>query len=150
MHKCRSFLLSQDLQSLMDPSRNMSKYRNLLNGEHGEPPLVRFSLVVTNFATSVFLDVHLPLVGREEWKGAPGNESSCSCTCGGIASSESKGFKLPGSLSRQLHEGGIIVRTSEVPPSPPPPKRSVCFAKFLSFDRKPQHYGTHVIVICNN
>lgn len=29
----------------MDPSRNMSKYRNLLNGEHGEPPLVSKALV---------------------------------------------------------------------------------------------------------
>ena len=42
LNVCSFFVcLFQDLQSLMDPSRNMSKYRNLLNGEHGEPPLVR-------------------------------------------------------------------------------------------------------------
>ena len=29
-----------DLQMIMDPSRNMSKYRNLLNSEHVQPPMV--------------------------------------------------------------------------------------------------------------
>ena len=30
----------QDLEMLMDPSRNMAKYRNLLNSEHIQPPVV--------------------------------------------------------------------------------------------------------------
>ena len=30
----------QDLETLMDPSRNMAKYRNLLNSEHIQPPVV--------------------------------------------------------------------------------------------------------------
>ena len=30
----------EDLQNLMDPSRNMSKYRNLVNAENIQPPLV--------------------------------------------------------------------------------------------------------------
>ena len=39
--KCSSsILLLQDLQLLMDPSRNMSRYRNLFNGERAYPPLV--------------------------------------------------------------------------------------------------------------
>ena len=34
-----SFFL-QDLQGLMDPSRNMAKYRSLINSEHIQPPMV--------------------------------------------------------------------------------------------------------------
>ncbi|XP_059174885.1 rap guanine nucleotide exchange factor 6-like isoform X3 [Physella acuta] len=34
--------LFEDLQSLMDPSRNMSKYRNLINSEHVQPPYIPF------------------------------------------------------------------------------------------------------------
>ena len=34
------FFHEQDLQSLMDPSRNMAKYRNLINSEHVKPPFV--------------------------------------------------------------------------------------------------------------
>ncbi|KAL9979326.1 hypothetical protein ACROYT_G016974 [Oculina patagonica] len=45
----------EDLQSLMDPSRNMSKYRNLLNGEHGEPPLIPFFPVITKDLTFIHL-----------------------------------------------------------------------------------------------
>lgn len=30
----------EDLTELLDPSRNMSKYRNLLNAESVQPPLV--------------------------------------------------------------------------------------------------------------
>ena len=32
--------LFEDLQDLMDPSRNMSKYRNLVNSELVSPPMV--------------------------------------------------------------------------------------------------------------
>ena len=31
----------EDLQDLMDPSRNMSKYRNLVSSEQVQPPMVR-------------------------------------------------------------------------------------------------------------
>jgi Rap guanine nucleotide exchange factor 2 len=33
--------LFRDMQDLMDPSRNMSKYRNLINSEHVQPPMVK-------------------------------------------------------------------------------------------------------------
>ncbi|CAH3136369.1 unnamed protein product [Porites lobata] len=39
----------------MDPSRNMSKYRNLLNGKHGEPPLIPFFPVITKDLTFIHL-----------------------------------------------------------------------------------------------
>ena len=32
--------LFRDMQDLMDPSRNMSKYRNLINSEQVQPPMV--------------------------------------------------------------------------------------------------------------
>ena len=35
--------LFRDMQDLMDPSRNMSKYRNLINSEQVQPPMVRHS-----------------------------------------------------------------------------------------------------------
>ena len=34
--------LFSDLQELMDPSRNMSKYRQLVASEQTQPPIVRF------------------------------------------------------------------------------------------------------------
>ena len=34
----------EDLQDLMDPSRNMSKYRNLINSELVQPPMVSHHL----------------------------------------------------------------------------------------------------------
>lgn len=34
--------LFSDLQDLMDPSRNMSKYRQLVSNEQSQPPIVRF------------------------------------------------------------------------------------------------------------
>lgn len=37
-------LFFQDLQKLMDPSRNMLKYRTLLNSLSSQPPLVNFPL----------------------------------------------------------------------------------------------------------
>lgn len=33
--------LFRDMQDLMDPSRNMSKYQNLINSEHVQPPMVK-------------------------------------------------------------------------------------------------------------
>ena len=39
MFTCSGLYL-QDLETLMDPSRNMAKYRNLLNSEHIQPPVV--------------------------------------------------------------------------------------------------------------
>jgi Rap guanine nucleotide exchange factor 2 len=33
--------LFNDMQALMDPSRNMAKYRNLLASENAQPPVVR-------------------------------------------------------------------------------------------------------------
>lgn len=49
----------------MDPSRNMSKYRNLLNGEHGEPPLVSTAFRTFDLSKSL----SCPLEGKE-----PGNK----------------------------------------------------------------------------
>ncbi|XP_076045359.1 rap guanine nucleotide exchange factor 6-like isoform X2 [Oratosquilla oratoria] len=41
----------QDMQDLMDPSRNMSKYRNLINNEHVQPPIIPFYPVVARDLT---------------------------------------------------------------------------------------------------
>lgn len=35
--------LFNDLQDLMDPSRNMSKYRQLVSNEQSQPPIVSFT-----------------------------------------------------------------------------------------------------------
>ena len=55
----------------MDPSRNMSKYRNLLNGEHGEPPLVSREFRIFVSRDSSFLSTG----GQRAWK------QVCSGTC---------------------------------------------------------------------
>ncbi|KAF8771177.1 Rap guanine nucleotide exchange factor 2 like protein [Argiope bruennichi] len=44
-----------DLQDLMDPSRNMCKYRNLLNSEHTQPPIIPFYPVVKKDLTFIHL-----------------------------------------------------------------------------------------------
>lgn len=46
----QNLIAFQDLETLMDPSRNMAKYRNLLNSDHVQPPVVRFS------TTTLFLN----------------------------------------------------------------------------------------------
>ncbi|KAL3876620.1 hypothetical protein ACJMK2_034439 [Sinanodonta woodiana] len=45
----------EDLQLLMDPSRNMSKYRNLINSEFVQPPMLPFFPVVKKDLT--FIDL---------------------------------------------------------------------------------------------
>ena len=47
--------LFQDMQQLMDPSRNMSRYRNLVNGEHVQPPIIPFYPVVKKDLTFIHL-----------------------------------------------------------------------------------------------
>merc|ERR1712241_568855 len=42
-------------QQLMDPSRNMSRYRNLVNGEDVQPPIVPFYPVVKKDLTFIHL-----------------------------------------------------------------------------------------------
>ncbi|XP_076440019.1 rap guanine nucleotide exchange factor 2-like [Babylonia areolata] len=49
---CRMF---QDLETLMDPSRNMAKYRNLLNSEHIQPPVIPIFPVVKKDLTFIHL-----------------------------------------------------------------------------------------------
>ncbi|PRD35235.1 UNVERIFIED_CONTAM: Rap guanine nucleotide exchange factor 2 [Trichonephila clavipes] len=46
---------AEDLQDLMDPSRNMCKYRNLLNSEHTQPPIIPFYPVVKKDLTFIHL-----------------------------------------------------------------------------------------------
>ena len=41
--------LFSDLQELMDPSRNMSKYRQLVASEQTQPPIVCFYLSYFNY-----------------------------------------------------------------------------------------------------
>lgn len=41
--------LFSDLQELMDPSRNMSKYRQLVASEQTQPPIVSFYLSYFNY-----------------------------------------------------------------------------------------------------
>ena len=43
------------MQQLMDPSRNMSRYRNLVNGEDVQPPIVPFYPVVKKDLTFIHL-----------------------------------------------------------------------------------------------
>ncbi|XP_023237795.1 rap guanine nucleotide exchange factor 2-like isoform X4 [Centruroides sculpturatus] len=45
----------EDLQDLMDPSRNMCKYRNLINSEHIQPPIIPFYPVVKKDLTFIHL-----------------------------------------------------------------------------------------------
>ncbi|XP_074649386.1 rap guanine nucleotide exchange factor 6-like isoform X2 [Tubulanus polymorphus] len=45
----------QDLKGLMDPSRNMSKYRNLLNSDHVQPPMIPFFPIVKKDMTFINL-----------------------------------------------------------------------------------------------
>ncbi|BFZ17836.1 hypothetical protein BsWGS_20875 [Bradybaena similaris] len=47
--------LFEDLQSLMDPSRNMAKYRNLINSEHVQPPYIPFYPVFKKDLTFIHL-----------------------------------------------------------------------------------------------
>ncbi|XP_071952178.1 rap guanine nucleotide exchange factor 6-like isoform X2 [Antedon mediterranea] len=44
-----------DLQDLMDPSRNMSKYRNLVNAEHVQPPTIPFFPITKKDLTFIHL-----------------------------------------------------------------------------------------------
>ena len=43
------------MQQLMDPSRNMSRYRNLLNGDEVQPPVIPFYPVVKKDLTFIHL-----------------------------------------------------------------------------------------------
>ena len=45
----------QDLKLLMDPSRNMSRYRNLFNGERAYPPLVSHEIIKPCVNSSIFI-----------------------------------------------------------------------------------------------
>ncbi|XP_076458916.1 rap guanine nucleotide exchange factor 2-like isoform X3 [Babylonia areolata] len=49
---CKMF---EDLETLMDPSRNMAKYRNLLNSEHIQPPVIPIFPVVKKDLTFIHL-----------------------------------------------------------------------------------------------
>ena len=44
-----------EMQQLMDPSRNMSRYRNLVNGEEVQPPIIPFYPVVKKDLTFIHL-----------------------------------------------------------------------------------------------
>ncbi len=47
--------LFSEMQQLMDPSRNMSKYRNLVCGEDVQPPIIPFYPVVKKDLTFIHL-----------------------------------------------------------------------------------------------
>ncbi|KAF0289315.1 Rap guanine nucleotide exchange factor 2 [Amphibalanus amphitrite] len=49
-----------DMLGLMDPSRNMSKYRNLITSEHVQPPLIPFYPIVKKDLTFIHL-------GNDTW-----------------------------------------------------------------------------------
>ena len=44
-----------EMQQLMDPSRNMSRYRNLVTGEDVQPPIIPFYPVVKKDLTFIHL-----------------------------------------------------------------------------------------------
>ncbi|KAL5018416.1 hypothetical protein ScPMuIL_004138 [Solemya velum] len=45
----------EDLQEFMDPTRNMAKYRNLINSEHVQPPMLPFFPIVNKDLTFIHL-----------------------------------------------------------------------------------------------
>jgi len=47
--------LFSDLQDLMDPSRNMSKYRQLVSSEQSQPPIVSYICSFIYFWSFAFL-----------------------------------------------------------------------------------------------
>jgi Rap guanine nucleotide exchange factor 2 len=47
--------LFNEMQQLMDPSRNMSRYRNLLNGDEVQPPVIPFYPVVKKDLTFIHI-----------------------------------------------------------------------------------------------
>ena len=47
--------LFNEMQQLMDPSRNMSRYRNLINAENVQPPIIPFWPVVKKDLTFIHL-----------------------------------------------------------------------------------------------
>ena len=50
--------LFNEMQQLMDPSRNMSRYRNLINAENVQPPIIPFYPVVKKDLTFIHLGNH--------------------------------------------------------------------------------------------
>jgi len=50
--------LFNEMQQLMDPSRNMSRYRNLINAENVQPPIIPFFPVVKKDLTFIHLGNH--------------------------------------------------------------------------------------------
>jgi len=47
--------LFSEMQQLMDPSRNMSRYRNLVGGDDVQPPIIPFYPVVKKDLTFIHL-----------------------------------------------------------------------------------------------
>jgi hypothetical protein len=50
--------LFTEMQQLMDPSRNMSRYRNLVNAENVQPPIIPFYPIVKKDLTFIHLGNH--------------------------------------------------------------------------------------------
>merc|ERR550534_1803669 len=50
--------LFNEMQQLMDPSRNMSRYRNLINADNVQPPIIPFYPVVKKDLTFIHLGNH--------------------------------------------------------------------------------------------
>ena len=46
------------MQQLMDPSRNMSRYRNLVNADNVQPPIIPFYPIVKKDLTFIHLGNH--------------------------------------------------------------------------------------------
>ena len=55
--------LFTEMQQLMDPSRNMSRYRNLVNSENVQPPIIPFYPVVKKDLTFIHLGNHSKVDG---------------------------------------------------------------------------------------
>jgi len=51
--------LFSDLQDLMDPSRNMSKYRQLVSNEQSQPPIVSFIFLYFENVLIKFIDIYV-------------------------------------------------------------------------------------------
>ena len=55
--------LFTEMQQLMDPSRNMSRYRNLINADNVQPPIIPFYPVVKKDLTFIHLGNHSKVDG---------------------------------------------------------------------------------------
>lgn len=72
----KSYRMFDELQALMDPSRNMSKYRTLYNELVNQPPVIPYIPVVKKDLTFLDLGNHPTTTRwRHDFDSLPGNDT---------------------------------------------------------------------------